>query len=80
MQQKGRKMEKEDLDELAKKHDEKWDKVMALAKKNGFIVQAFAGVATLITNKEQIKNYGYEEYQKIQKMNSSLEEINQEEL
>lgn len=73
-------MEKENLDELAKKHDEKWDEVMAVAKKNGFIVQAFAGTATLISNEEQIKNYGYEKYQKIQEMNSSLEEINQEEL
>ena len=53
---------------------------MELAKKNGFIVQAYAGTATLITNKEQIANYGYEKYQKIQEMNSSLEEINQEEL
>ncbi len=70
MQQKGRKMEKEELDELAKKHDEKWDEVMAVAKKNGFIVQAFSGTASLVTNKNQIE----------QEMNSSLEQINQEEL
>ncbi len=73
-------MDKDDLDELAKKHDEKWDEIMDIAKKNGFIVQAFGGIATLITNKEQIENYGYEKYQQIQEMNSSLEQINQEEL
>lgn len=73
-------MDKDDLDELAKKHDEKWDEIMDIAKKNGFIVQAFGGTATLITNKEQIENYGYEKYQQIQEMNSSLEQINQEEL
>lgn len=73
-------MDKDDLDELAKKHDEKWDEIMDIAKKNGFIVQAFGGITTLITNKEQIENYGYEKYQQIQEMNSSLEQINQEEL
>lgn len=73
-------MEKESLDELAKKHDEKWDEVMALAKKNGFIVQAYGGTASLVTNKNQIEHYGYEKYQQIQEINSSLEEINQEEL
>lgn len=73
-------MEKENLDELAKRHDKKWDEVINLAMKNGFIVQAYAGTATLITNKEQIINYGYEKYQKIQEMNSSLEEINFEEI
>ena len=30
--------------------------------------------------KEQIENYGYEKYQQIQEMNSSLEQINQEDL
>lgn len=73
-------MDKEDLDELAKKHDKKWDELMAIAKENGFIVQAFGGTATLITNKNQIENYGYEEYQKIQEMNDSLEKINDKEL
>ena len=73
-------MDKEDLDELAKKHDEKWDEVMQLAKQNWFIVQAFSGVATLVSNKEQITNYGYEEYVKIQRTNSSLENIEEQEM
>jgi len=73
-------MYKEDLDELAEKHDAKWDEVMALAKENGFIVQAFSGVATLVSNKEQITNYGYEEYVKIQRTNSSLENIEEQEM
>lgn len=73
-------MDKEDLEELAKKHDEKWDELMAIAKENGFVVQAFGGTATMITNKNQIENYGYEEYQKIQEMNDSLEKINDKEL
>ena len=73
-------MDKEDLDELAEKHDKKWDEVMEVAKTNGFIVQAFGGTATLITNKNQIEHYGYEKYQEIQKTNSSLEDIHQEEI
>ena len=73
-------MDKDDLDELAKKHDEKWDEVMQLAKQNGFIVQAYAGVATLISNKEQIENYGYEKFQKIQETNNSLENIEVQEM
>lgn len=73
-------MEKEELDELAQKHDKKWDEVMAIAKENGFIIQAFAGTATLITNAEQIKSFGYEKYQKIQEMNNSLENVNQQEM
>lgn len=70
-------IEKDLLDKLAEKHDEKWDEVMKLARENGFIIQAFSGTATLISNKEQIANYGYEEYEKIQETNSSLEPINE---
>ena len=73
-------MEKEKLDELAKQHDEKWDEVLKVAEKNGFIVQAASGTAVLISNEEQIKNYGYEKYEKIQEMNNSLEEVITEEL
>ena len=73
-------MDKEDLDELAEKHDKKWDEVMEVAKANGFIVQAFGGTATLITNKKKIEHYVYEKYQEIKKTNSSLEDIHQEEI
>ena len=77
-------MEKDLLKKLAKKHDANWDKVMVLAKANGFITQAFAGTAVLICNEEQIKNYGYEKYQQIQETNNSLNQIkeleNEEEL
>ena len=69
-------IEKNLLDKLAEKHDEKWDEVMNLARENGFIIQAFPGTATLISNKEQIANYGYEEYEKIQETNSTLDQIN----
>ena len=65
-------MEKEKLNELAENHDKNWDKVMELAKQNGFIVQAFGGTATLITNKNQIENYGYEKYKQIQGTNNSI--------
>ena len=61
--------EVEELNRIAKKHDEKWDEVMKIAKKNGFITQSFSGAAILITNENQIQQFGYEEYQKIQKMN-----------
>lgn len=72
------------LNKLAKKHDTNWDKVMKLAEENGFITQAFGGTAVLVSNKEQIKNYGYEKYQEIQETNSTINQIkefeNEEEL
>lgn len=77
-------LEKDLLKKLAKKHDANWDKVMELAKENGFITQAFGGTAILISNNEQIKNYGYEKYEQIQETNSTLNQIkefeNEEEL
>lgn len=62
------------LNELAEEHDKHWDEVMELAKKYGFIVQAFGGTATLISNKNQIINYEYHQYLKIQEMNNSIED------
>lgn len=77
-------LEKDVLNKLAKKHDANWNKVMKLAEENGFIIQAFAGTAVLVSNKEQIKSYGYEKYQKIQETNNTLNQIkeleNEEEL
>lgn len=61
-----------ELEELAKDNDQHWDEVMALAKKYGFIAMATAGTAMLVTNRNQIENYGYKEYQRIQEMNSVL--------
>lgn len=68
-------IERELLKKLAKKHDTNWDKVMKIAKENGFVTQAFAGTAILISNNEQIKSYGYEKYEKIQEMNSTLSQV-----
>lgn len=61
-----------ELNELSEKNDKHWDEVMALAKKYGFITVATAGTAILVTNRNQIENYGYKEYKKIQEMNSVL--------
>lgn len=65
----------EQLKVLAEEHDKNWDKVMKLAKENGFIIQAFGGTATLICNDEQIKNYGYNQYKQIQRTNNTLSQI-----
>lgn len=62
----------EELNRIAKKHDEKWDEAMKIAKENGFIMQAFSGTAILITNENQIQKYGYEKYKKIQEMNGCV--------
>ena len=62
----------EQLNELAKKHDEKWTEVMKLAQENGFIIQAAGGTAILVSNKNQIEHYGLEHFEKIQKTNGCL--------
>lgn len=61
-----------ELNELSEKNDKHWDEVMELAKKYGFIVQAFGGTATLISNKNQIEYYGYHKYKKIQEINNVI--------
>lgn len=38
--------------------DSHWEEVMELAQRYGFIVQAYAGTATLATNAEQIEQLG----------------------
>lgn len=38
--------------------DQHWEEVMELAQRYGFIVQAYAGTATLATNAEQIEQLG----------------------
>jgi len=49
--------------------EEGWKEVMALARKYGFIVQAYGGLATLATHEVQKKHLGEERYLQIQKMN-----------
>ncbi|MBX0319772.1 hypothetical protein [Shouchella clausii] len=49
--------------------DNHWNEVMELAKKYGFIVQAYGGVATLATHESQKSQLGMERYEEIQKMN-----------
>jgi len=63
------------LRKIAKENDANWDKVMNLARENGFVTQAYGGTAVLVSNNEQIRNYGYKDYVKIQKANGLLEEV-----
>ena len=49
--------------------DKYWEEVMELAKKYGFIIQAYGGTATLATHDVQKKHFGEEEYLRIQEMN-----------
>jgi hypothetical protein len=46
-----------------------WDQVMQLAEKYGFVVQAYGGVAVLMSHHMQKEKLGEEEYRRIQKMN-----------
>lgn len=48
---------------------EKWQEVMNLAEKYGFIVQAYGGVATLATHEVQRKELGVEKHKEIQRSN-----------
>ncbi len=53
--------------------DEHWEEVMGLARKHGFIIQAFGGVATLATHKVQKESFSEQKYERIQEMNTSDE-------
>lgn len=46
--------------------DKHWNEVMELARKHGFIVQAYGGVATLATHAVQKENFSEEKYQIMQ--------------
>jgi transposase len=50
------------LDSVIAEHDSRWQEVMELAKKHGFIIQAFGGTATLMTNAEQLAVSGADGY------------------
>ncbi len=49
--------------------DKHWKKVMNLAAKHGFIIQAYGGTAILATHENQLKEFGEERYEHIQEMN-----------
>jgi hypothetical protein len=49
--------------------DKHWDEVMELARKYGFIVQSYGGVATLATHASQKEHLGEGRYRQIQEMN-----------
>lgn len=50
------------IEEFIKEQDKHWEEVMELAKKYNFIIQAYAGTATLCTHKTFIQELGKEEY------------------
>lgn len=49
--------------------DDRWEEVMKLAEQCGFIIQAAAGTAFLVTNRVQAEAYGPVKYADIQRMN-----------
>ena len=62
------KNEKAELKEYGVQADQHWSEIMALAEQYGFIIQAYGGTAVLVTHANQLKEYGEEEYLRIQKM------------
>ena len=48
--------------EKLKELDSHWVEVMELAKKYGFILFAYEGIATIATHREQLEEYGEESY------------------
>ena len=46
--------------------DSHWNEVMDLAVKYGFITYAYGGTAILATHANQLKEYGEEEYLRLQ--------------
>lgn len=53
------------MDKL-KELDGHWNEVMELAVKYGFVTQAYGGLATLATHKNQLDGFGAEDYIKRQ--------------
>lgn len=60
---------KDSCPKYSEEADRHWSEVMRLAEKYGFILQAAAGIATLITHKNQMGHFGEAEYLRIQQMN-----------
>lgn len=54
--------------------DEHWEEVLDLAKKYGFVIQAYGGVATLAMHEVQKKVFSEEKYKQIQEMNGREEQ------
>jgi len=57
----------EKMKALIDKRDDGWKEVMELAKKYGFITQAYGGTAQLATNKNQYESWGEEVFLQHQK-------------
>ena len=57
------------LPEGGRAADKRWCEVMRMAEECGFITMAAGGTAVLITNENQLKSYGIQEYARIQRMN-----------
>ena len=57
------------LREYGEQADTHWEEVMNLAESYGFILNAYGGIATLGTHRNQLENLGEPEYLRIQQMN-----------
>lgn len=65
-----RKETKPELKEYGINADSHWTgDVMKAAKRSGFIIQAYGGMATLATHRNQLEQLGEREYLRIQRMN-----------
>ena len=52
----------DEMNAIIAERDGGWHEVMELAKKYGFIMQAYGGTAVLATNKTQLEMWGKDEY------------------
>ena len=51
-----------------------WDKVIRLAAENGFIIEAYGGTAIIASHEEQRREFGEDEFNRIQEMNRKRRE------
>lgn len=51
-----------DMNAIIAERDQGWPEVMELAKKYGFIVQAYGGTAMLATNRNQLETWGKDDF------------------
>ena len=58
----------DEINVIIAERDAGWLEVMELAKKYGFIVQAYGGTAMLATNKNQLEMWGKDDYLHKQKL------------
>jgi len=52
----------DEMSVIIAERDQGWNEVMELAKKYGFIVQAYGGTAMLATNTNQLETWGKDAY------------------